>query len=93
MPWTINTTTAYDKMYSKANLQNAEDNKLDEWQTYITQENVDPVTAASDLGYKATKLKGSDNEWHFYIGSMHRVFFTYDTTLLQVDLIGLGHTD
>jgi hypothetical protein len=88
MTWTIQTDTKYDKALRKANLMTSEENKLNAWLGDLA--GMGPYKAAEHHHIKCTKLNGYD-EWHLYLGSYARVFFSVDS-FSTVKLHDIGHT-
>ncbi|WP_437730593.1 hypothetical protein [Sorangium sp. So ce1335] len=89
MTWTIISGRKYEKLRSKAGLLSSEEQKLDEWLALVPTKG--PFAAAKELHIDCTKLKGVSDEWHLYLGSYQRLFFTV-TEFEQVELLGVGHT-
>jgi mRNA-degrading endonuclease RelE of RelBE toxin-antitoxin system len=92
MPWTVNETQKFQKAYSKANLQEAEERKYQEWKTRIATTEENPMEAVNALGYRCIKLEAADNQYEYYIGTANRISFTYDPANKTVDVVGVGHT-
>ncbi|WP_433927297.1 hypothetical protein [Sorangium cellulosum] len=89
MTWTIISDKKYEKTLSKSGLMGSEERKLNEWLALVPSKG--PFDAARELHIDCTKLKGVSDEWHLYLGSYQRLFFTV-TGFEQVELLGVGHT-
>jgi hypothetical protein len=87
--WTITWARKYEKQLSKAGLLGSEERKLNEWIELVPQRG--PFDAARELHIDCTKLSGAGDEWHLYLGSYNRLFFTV-SGFNEVELLGVGHT-
>ncbi|MGK3992276.1 hypothetical protein [Sorangium sp. So ce1024] len=89
MTWTIISGKRYEKQLSKSGLLSSEEQKLNDWLDLVPTKG--PFDAAKELHINCTKLQGVSDEWHLYLGSYQRLFFTV-TQFEQVELLGVGHT-
>lgn len=89
MTWTITSSNKYERQLRKAGLSASEEQKLNDWLGLVPQRG--PFDAARELHINCTKLQGASDEWHLYLGSYQRLFFTVNG-FNQVELLGVGHT-